>query len=118
MEVNRGDLILVDLEPKKGSEQGKTRPCIVIQNDIGNTHAPTTIVAALSSGYDDVYPTDVEIRAGEEQVNKDTKAMLNQIFTIDKQKRIKKKFGQITGEKMNDIDEAIEISLGLSQDLK
>ena len=91
MEITRGDLIMVDLEPKKGSEQGKTRPCIVIQNDVGNAHAPTTIVAALSSSYSEVYPTDVEIRAEEEEVNRDTKAMLNQIFTIDQQKRIKKK---------------------------
>lgn len=118
MEINRGDLILVDLERKKGSEQGKTRPCIVIQNDIGNTHAPTTIVAALSSSYNEVYPTDVEIRAEKEEVDRDTKAMLNQIFTIDKQKRIKRKFGKITGEKMKEVNEALEISLGLSKGVK
>lgn len=118
MEITRGDLILADVESKKGSEQGKTRPCIVIQNDVGNAHAPTTIVAALSSSYSEIYPTDVEIRAEQEEVNRDTKAMLNQIFTIDKQKRIQKKFGKITGEKMKEIDEAIEISLGLTQGLK
>ena len=74
---------MVDLEPKKGSEQGKTRQCIVIQNDVGNAHAPTTIVAALSSSYSEVYPTDVEIRAEEEEFNRDTKVLLNRIFTID-----------------------------------
>lgn len=49
MTIRRGDIVLVDLEPVKGSEQGKKRPCLVIQNDLGNSLSPTTIIAPLTS---------------------------------------------------------------------
>ncbi|MFO8109724.1 MAG: type II toxin-antitoxin system PemK/MazF family toxin [Thermoplasmata archaeon] len=52
MEVKRGDIVLVYLDPTKGSEQGKTRPALVIQNDIGNKYSLTTIVAPLMSSYE------------------------------------------------------------------
>ncbi|HHY95809.1 MAG TPA: type II toxin-antitoxin system PemK/MazF family toxin [Firmicutes bacterium] len=47
--VRRGEIWLVDWNPGQGSEQAGMRPALVIQNDIGNRHSPTTIVAAISS---------------------------------------------------------------------
>ena len=41
----RGDIFYADLEPVRGSEQGGVRPVLIIQNDIGNRHSPTVIVA-------------------------------------------------------------------------
>jgi len=113
MDLKRGDIILVDLEPVKGSEQRKTRPAIVIQNDVGNKHAPTTIVAALTSSYDELYPTDVELKASQENVDKDCKVLLNQIFTVDINARAIKKLGNVSSEKIKEINKSIEISLGL-----
>ena len=48
MEVIRGDVFFAELDPVIGSEQGGTRPVVVIQNDIGNKFSPT-IVAAITS---------------------------------------------------------------------
>ena len=45
----RGDIYYADMEPHIGSEQGGTRPVVVLQNDVGNTHSPTLIVATLTS---------------------------------------------------------------------
>ena len=113
MEISRGEIVLANLDPVKGSKQGKTRPVLVIQNDTGNKYSPTTIIAPLTSSYSKIYPTDVEVKKEENDVEKDSKVMLNQIATIDKESRIKKKLGHINPSKMKEIDNAIKISLGL-----
>lgn len=113
MNLSRGDIVLVDLEPSKGSEQGKTRPALILQNDKGNKYSPVTIVAALTSSYDQLYPTDIEIKSSEEEVDRDTKVMLNQIFTIDIETRIESKLSSLSSDKMKEVDKALKISLGL-----
>ena len=47
--VKRGDIFYADLSPVVGSEQGGTRPVLIIQNDTGNRHSPTVIAAAITS---------------------------------------------------------------------
>ena len=113
MEISRGEIVLANLDPVKGSEQGKTRPVLVIQNDTGNKYSPTTIIAPLTSSYSKIYPTDVEVNSEEKDVDKDSKVMLNQIATIDKERRIEKKLAKLDTNKMKEVDEAIKISLGL-----
>ena len=49
MEIKRGDIFLADLNPVVGSEQGGSRPVLIIQNDIGNKFSPTVIVAAITA---------------------------------------------------------------------
>ena len=49
MKIRRGDIYYADLRPVVGSEQGGIRPVLIVQNDIGNRHSPTTIVAAITS---------------------------------------------------------------------
>ena len=62
MQIKRGDVILVNLDPVVGSEQGKTRPALIVQNDIGNEYSPTTIVAPITSKiFSKQFPTNVEI---------------------------------------------------------
>ena len=46
--LKRGDVVWVNLEPVKGSETGKTRTCVVIQNDVGNKYSPATIIAVIT----------------------------------------------------------------------
>lgn len=113
MQVKRGDVILVNLDPTLGSEQGKTRPALVIQNDTGNRYSPTTIVAPITSSYDKTYPVNVELEKGEAGLEKDSVVLLNQIRTVSIKHRVQKKLGRLPGKKMEKMDGAIEISLGL-----
>ncbi len=85
MNIKRGGIVLVDLEPVKGSEQGKTRPCLIIQNDIGNSVSPTTIVAAITSKIEKEYPFTVLIRQGEANLPKESLILCNQIRTVSKE---------------------------------
>ena len=62
MSVKRGDIFYADLSPVVGSEQGGTRPVIIIQNDIGNKYSPTVICAAITSQINKAkLPTHIEI---------------------------------------------------------
>ena len=113
MEIKRGDIVLVDLEPIKGSEQGGIRPSVVIQNDIGNKYSPLTIIAPITSkNYETEYPTNVLILKTDSGLDKDSTILLNQIKTIDKSK-ISKKISSLNNELMKKVDLAIMISLGL-----
>lgn len=112
--VCRGDIFWADLDPVKGSEQGKTRPVLIIQNDIGNENSPVTIVACITTNLarKDYYPTNVFITAKETGLSSDSVVLLNQIRTIDKT-RLKSKAGHMPANKMLEVDEAIKISLNL-----
>jgi mRNA interferase MazF len=109
----RGDVYLVDFDPTRGAEIRKIRPAVIIQNDIANRWSPVTIVAAISSHYDEeLYPTEVLIRRGEGGLQNDSVALLNQIRSIDKT-RLVRALGAISAETMERIDRALVLSLGL-----
>mgnify|MGYP001572817862 CR=1 FL=1 len=113
MEIKRGDILLVNFEPVKGSEQGRIRPAVVIQNNILNKFSPLTIVAPITSKvYEKEYPTNVFIRKEDSALNNDSTILSNQIRTIDK-RRIIKKLGVLDIILMNKVDMAIKISLAL-----
>jgi len=108
----RGDIWTVDLEPVAGSEQGKARPALIIQNDIGNLYSPVLIVAALTTGEDARYDVQVEVKAPEGGLRHNSIVLLNQIRTIDK-RRVGRYWGRLSAQTMQQVDEAIKISLGL-----
>ena len=109
----RGEVYLVNFDPTVGSEIRKTRPALIIQNDIANEHSPVTIVAAITSKFDEtLYPTEVEIVAGEAGLKKNSVVLLNQIRSIDCQ-RLTKKIGKVEVSTLKKIDFAVKISLGL-----
>ncbi|MHB8918829.1 MAG: type II toxin-antitoxin system PemK/MazF family toxin [Desulfocucumaceae bacterium] len=113
MLVRRGDIFFADLSPVVGSEQGGTRPVLILQNDIGNQYSPTTIVAAITSQIDKAkLPTHVEIVAGEGSLERDSVILLEQIRTIDKS-RLMEKVAALNEELMEKVSQAVEISLGL-----
>lgn len=113
MDIRRGDTYLVKLDPTVGSEITKTRPALIIQNDIGNKYSPLTIVAPITSKpRKKRYPTEVWITARESGLKEDSIVLLNQIRTIDKS-RLVKKLGVLSPTRMADVDVAIRISLGL-----
>src|SRR3989344_8605347 len=95
MKIQRGDIVVANLEPTKGAEQGRTRPVLIIQNDISNEHSPTAIIAPITSKiYSKEYPTNVFLSKKESSLHLDSTIMLNQIRTIDKS-RISKKISYI-----------------------
>ncbi|NLN18573.1 MAG: type II toxin-antitoxin system PemK/MazF family toxin [Firmicutes bacterium] len=113
MEVRRGDIVYANLNPVIGSEQGGTRPVLVLQNDIGNRHSPTTIVAAITSRIKKAkLPTHVEICADEYGLERDSVILLEQLRTIDK-RRLKEKLAHLDKESMERVNEGLMISLGL-----
>jgi len=113
--VRRGDIFYANLNPVLGSEQGGLRPVLIIQNDIGNMYSPTTIVAAITSKIKRAkLPTHIEISAVQYRLEKDSVILLEQLRTIDKQ-RLKERIARLDEETMARVNEAIGISLGLTE---
>jgi len=109
----RGEVYLVNFDPTIGSEIRKTRPAVILQNDIANRYSAVTIVAALSSQFDDrLYPTEVLVEPVRGGIEKRSVILLDQIRTIDKQ-RLARKLGILGPETLAKVDRALEISLGL-----
>ena len=89
--VRRGDIFYADLSPVVGSEQGGIRPVLILQNDIGNKHSPTVIIAAITSQINkSKLPTHLSIRADQFGIAKDSVVLLEQLRTIDKKKTTRK----------------------------
>lgn len=113
MIVKRGDVYFADLSPVVGSEQGGVRPVLIIQNDIGNRFSPTVVVAAITAQIQKAkLPTHVEIDAKKYGFDRDSVILLEQIRTIDKQ-RLTDKITHLDEDMMANVNEAIQISLGL-----
>src|SRR6266446_10754665 len=109
----RGEVWLVSFDPTIGSEIKKTRPALVLQNDIANRHSPITIVAAITSKYDaTLYPTEVLVKPPEGGLTTNAVVLLNQIRSIDKGRLIKR-LGLLKPATMQKTDRALQISLGL-----
>jgi mRNA interferase MazF len=112
--IKRGDVYYADLDPVKGHETGKTRPVVVIQNDIGNMYSPTTIVAIITeySEKKASYPICVTIKKGK-GLRKDSIVNLSQIRTIDKKRLKTPRVTKLSAKVIKNVDEAILSSLGL-----
>jgi mRNA interferase MazF len=109
----RGELYLVNFDSTIGSEMQKTRPALIIQNDIANAHSPVTIVAAITTyNGGKLYPTEVEIEAPAGGLDRDSVILLNQVRTIDKQRLIRR-IGSLDAHSMVQVAEALRLSLGL-----
>ena len=109
----RGEVYLVSFDPTLGAEIQKTRPALILQNDISNRYSPITIVAALTSQFKNPpFPTDVLITPPEGGLKTQSAALLNQIRSIDK-RRLIKLLGALSPETMSRVNDALRISLGL-----
>lgn len=111
--VKRGDIFYADLSPVVGSEQGGTRPVLIIQNDTGNRHSPTVIAAAITSQTGKArLPTHISLTGSSYGLSKDSVVLLEQIRTIDK-RRLREHMGRLDDALMNQVDNAIAVSFGL-----
>ena len=107
----RGEIWLVDFDPTRGAEIRKTRPALIIQNDLANRYSPLTIVAGITSKFDakHLYPTDVLLKAPEGSLSIDSVVLLNQIRSVDKE-RLVRRLGQISPQSMQTVEAAIRVS--------
>lgn len=113
--VSRGELYYADLSPVVGSEQGGIRPVLVVQNDVGNRHSPTVIVAALTSrGTKADLPTHVPVPREVSGLKCDSTILMEQIRTIDRG-RLREYIGCLEPEQMMRADRALLTSLGVGR---
>ena len=110
----RGDIYYVQFgNTSTGSEQHGDRPAVIIQNDVGNTYAPTLIVVPLTSNTEKKVTQPTHCLLENEGLSMSSMALAEQIFTIDKS-RVKRFVGHLTPEEMGRVDDAVKISLALN----
>ena len=109
----RGEIYLVNFDPTIGAEIQKTRPALIVQNDIANRHSPITIIAAITSHVEEpLYPTEVLVKAPEGGLTVDSVVLLNQVRSIDK-RRLMRRLGGLTPATVERVTRALQISLGM-----
>ena len=110
----RGEIYLCSFDPTIGREIKRTRPALVIQNDVGNRYSPLTIVAAITSSLSpEPYPVAVVVTPSSGNgLIVISSIRLDQIRTVDRQ-RLVRRLGLIDPATMSKVDEALKISLGL-----
>jgi mRNA interferase MazF len=114
MYIKRGDIFLVDLPDVGGSVQHGVRPCVVISNDVGNYHSPVIMVSPLTTRKTKrPLPTHVYIKRDEDNIEQDSIALIEQVCTIPKS-NIRSYMTRLHDSKMQEVDAAIGISLGLT----
>lgn len=114
--IMRGEIYYADLDPIVGSEQGGMRPVLILQNNMGNKHSPTVVVAAITSRLGKFkLPTHVKLES--ERLVKDSFVLLEQLRTIDKS-RIYEYIGKVTEKEMKIIEKALLVSVGINVNLE
>jgi len=113
VKINRGDVILCDLNPIIGSEQSGIRPAVILQIDRANIASPHTIIAPFTSRiHRAILPSHVFVLAGNGGLDQDSVVLCEQVRVIDKQ-RIIKILGSLNNSYMNEIEKALSVILGL-----
>lgn len=113
--TKRGEIYFAQLNPVQGSEQGGIRPVLIVQNDIGNMHSPTTIIVAITSQISKArLPTHVELRKDESGLERDSVVLTEQLRTIDKS-RLRQKVAELNPGSMEKVAQAMAISIGLCE---
>lgn len=113
--IKRGDIFYADLNPVVGSEQGGTRPVLIISNNTGNRYSPTVIIAAITSRQTkSKLPTHYDLN-GVSGLPADSIVLLEQIRTIDK-KRLKERLARLDNLNMEAIAMPLLISIGVKAD--
>ncbi|MEK4854826.1 type II toxin-antitoxin system PemK/MazF family toxin [Paenibacillus sp. FSL H7-0756] len=110
--IQRGQVYWADLGSGSGSEQRGQRPALIIQNDVGNLHSTTVIVAAITDGAKRYMPTHVYLETSH-GLSKNSVVLLEQVRTIDKA-RLGDKMADLSQAEMCKVDVALHISLGLT----
>lgn len=111
--LQRGDIVLANLEPVVGSEANKTRPCIVVSNNRANAAAPTITVVPITSNTQRIYPFQVFLPRDVSGLDQDSKAQAEQVRTLDRS-RIGRELGQLSAALLKELDAALKLHLELN----
>ncbi|AGN02894.1 growth inhibitor [Salinarchaeum sp. Harcht-Bsk1] len=119
MDVNRGDVVLVAFGRSETGDSRPTRPCVVVQNDVGNEHASTTVVVPLTTAFgNERYPHEVLVRAGDAGLSEHAVALCSQPNTVDVKRDVVETLGRLPEDVLLDVDRALEYSLDLGGPLE
>jgi mRNA interferase MazF len=115
IQVRRGEIYYADLDPVVGSETGKIRPVLIIQNDVGNLYSPTTIITVITeySEKKASYPICVAVSKDVGGLKKDSIVNLSQLRSIDKRRLISPKLAELPDDLMEKVDTALKNSLAI-----
>lgn len=105
--MRRGEVWVVNLDPVLGSESGKRRPAVVVQNDLANETSPTVTIVPLTTNTDRVFPFQVLVPAGEGGLPRASKALCEQIRTIPRL-RLERCLGKLPEERIAAIRLAVD----------
>lgn len=105
--MRRGEVWLVNLDPVLGSEVGKQRPAIVIQNDLANQMSPTVTVVPLTTQTQRVFPFQVLIAAGEGGLPRASKVLCEQVRSVSRQ-RLVRCLGMVSDQRLAEIRTALD----------
>lgn len=111
--IKRGDIYYAELNPVIGSEQGGTRPVLIISNDVGNKHSPTVIVAAITSRVHTKakLPTHSYL-GGVQGLPANSIILFEQLRTIDKS-RLREHLTRLDEQYLKVIENPLLISIGV-----
>jgi len=110
--VRQGDIVLIELEKVRGSEYGKNRPAVIVQEDVYNDYFNTTVVALITGKVIPEYTTNVFLSKTESGLGRDSMILTNQLRSIDKS-RINKTVSMISPSTLNKIKISLKRVFGL-----
>lgn len=121
MTVLRGEIFTARLDPTEGSELRKTRPVLIVSNDIDNRHSPVLLVVPLTEHQEGpIYPTEVCIHPSEAGIKKASCVLCNQIRVLDKRRlcdhggKVIRRWGTASPATMQAVNEGLAIALALA----
>ncbi len=116
MRVDRGTVVLVELDPTVGHEQRGIRPCIAVSDPAVNSDQRFPLIAVVpvtgKPGEGALYPM---LSPGRSGLTKLSYALIDHLRTIDK-RRIRRMFDRVTREELEAIDQGLELFLGLERE--
>lgn len=115
MKLDRGTVVLVELDPTVGHEQRGIRPCIAVSDPAVNADQRFPLIAVVpvtgTSGEGALYPA---LSPGKSGLAKASYALIDHLRSVDK-RRIRRVFGRVTDDELRAVDQGIELFLGLSE---
>ena len=110
--IKRGEVYLVNFDPTVGAEAKKTRPALVVSNDINNFHSPIVSISPITSNVTRVYSFEIGVPPGTGGLKVRSKVMINQTRAVDKIRLIKK-LGQLPAGLMEEANQALKLHYDL-----